>query len=990
MHCSLFRGWVMSLRAFFFLGLLSLCAASASAQQAGPPPPTEPALRIDPGMHTAAIRRVGVDAKCTLLATASEDKTVRLWHLPEGKLARTLRPPIGPGNAGKMNAVAVAPDASWIAAGGWDVGRAILNADYVTIFDPRTGAMAARLGPVSATIFHLAVSPDGRYLAATLYGGYGLRVWEKSGPGLGDWRLAIEDTDYGGRDAYGAVFDKAGTLYTIAWDGRLRRYAPGSSRPMLVATQGGQQPYSIAVHPLGDRLAVGYEDAPAADIYDAAKLTRRFAVETNGVKAANLRAVTWSADGSRFYATGLEPREGKSLIYAWKNSRQPPSEIGTASNSILHMLPCADGVALGTHEPALGLIAADGQRRVWREGVQADMRGQFGERGFSISADGRRVHFGLQVFVGNAVLFDVAGESLAEAPNRPGDLAGADTTSLPVTDWLHNLNPKVSGEPIKLDVNELARSLAVAPDRKTFVLGTEWTVRHYDRGGRLLWGKAGPGIAWGVNVSRDGKLVAVAYSDGTIRWRRLSDGEELLALFVHAQDRRWVAWTPKGYYMASPGAETLIGWHVNRGWTEAAHYFSVDRFREQFNRPDIVKLVLETLDEDKAIAAATKDLRSVEAKRTVRDGIATAPPAPAPEPSDVLTIAPPSVVIQSPGDNTAFRTQEVTLEYDVFSPTGRKITKVDYLINNAALGARFAPPPDTGKFTFSGRVSLPLPPEDVTITVVAYEDAKASAPASVRLRWDGAKVGQIALPRLRALFVGVNDYTSSRLNKLQYAAKDATDLAAFFKKQEGKSYSKVEVKALPNAKRVEVLNALEWLERESAEGDVNLLFLAGHGATIDQHFYYMAVDSDPESMRATAISKDEILRTIRNRKGSMVVMLDACHSGASIETTSGASRVDMNRLANELGDQSLGVLLYASARGRQFSFEHADWKNGAFTRAMLDGLAGGADRDKVGYVDTEELSVFVRRRVLIMTKNRQEPVRVKPDAAPEMKIVLLK
>jgi WD40 repeat protein len=813
-------------------------------------------------------------------------------------------------------------------------------------------------------------------------------VWEKSGPGLGDWRLVIEDTDYGGRDAYGAVFDKAGTLYTIAWDGRLRRYAPGSSRPMLVATQGGQQPYSIAVHPSGDRLAVGYEDAPAADIYDAAKLTRRFAVETNGVKTANLRAVTWSADGSRFYATGLEPREGKSLIYVWRNSRQPPSEIGTASNSILHMLPCADGVVLGTHEPALGLIAADGQRRVWREGVQADMRGQFGERGFSISADGRRVHFGLQVFVGNAVLFDVASEALAEAPNRPGDLAGADTTTLPVTDWLHNPNPKVSGEPIKLDVNEIARSLAVAPDRKTFVLGTEWTVRHYDRGGRLLWGKAGPGIAWGVNVSRDGKLVAVAYSDGTIRWRRLSDGEELLALFVHAQDRRWVAWTPKGYYMASPGAETLIGWHVNRGWTEAAHYFSVDRFREQFNRPDIVKLVLETLDEDKAIAAATKDLRSVEAKRTVRDGIPTPPPAP--EASDVLAIAPPSVVIQSPGDNTAFRTQEVTLEYDVFSPTGRKITKVDYLINNAALGARFAPPPDTGKFTFSGRVSLPLPQEDVTITVVAYEDAKASAPASIRLRWDGAKVGQIALPRLRALFVGVNDYTSSKLNKLQYAAKDANDLAAFFKKQEGKSYSKVEAKALPNAKRVEVLNALEWLERESAEGDVNLLFLAGHGATIDQHFYYMAVDSDPESMRATAISKDEILRTIRNRKGSMVVMLDACHSGASIETTSGASRVDMNRLANELGDQSLGVLLYASARGRQFSFEHADWKNGAFTRAMLDGLAGGADRDKVGYVDTEELSVFVRRRVLIMTKNRQEPVRVKPDAAPEMKIVLLK
>src|SRR5262249_11703854 len=213
--------------------------------------------------------------------------------------------------------------------------------------------------------------------------------------------------------------------------------------------------------------------------------------------------------------------------------------------------------------------------------------------------------------------------------------------------------------------------------------------------------------------------------------------------------------------------------------------------------------------------------------------------------------------------------------------------------------------------------------------------------------WDGAKPGQIALPRLRALFVGVNDYASANVGKLRFAAKDATDLAAFFKGQEGKSYSKVEIKALPDAKRIDVINGLEWLEKESAEGDVNLLFLAGHGATIEQQFYFLAVDSEPEAMRATAVSKDEILRTIRNRKGAMVVMLDACHSGAGIEAPTETSRVDMNRIANELGDQSLGVLLYASARGRQFSFEHADWQNGAFTRAMLEGLAGGAHRHNV-------------------------------------------
>ena len=151
----------------------------------------------------------------------------------------------------------------------------------------------------------------------------------------------------------------------------------------------------------------------------------------------------------------------------------------------------------------------------------------------------------------------------------------------------------------------------------------------------------------------------------------------------------------------------------------------------------------------------------------------------------------------------------------------------------------------------------------------------------------------------------------------------------------------------------------------------------------------MAADSEPERARSTGVGRDEILRTIRNRKGAMVVMLDACHS-ADTAAASKQSRVDMNRLANELGDKSLGVFLYASALGRQFSFEHADWQNGAFTSAMLEGLKGGADRDKLGFVDTEELSLYVRRRVLQMTNQRQEPVRMKPDATPELRLVLLK
>jgi hypothetical protein len=84
-----------------------------------------------------------------------------------------------------------------------------------------------------------------------------------------------------------------------------------------------------------------------------------------------------------------------------------------------------------------------------------------------------------------------------------------------------------------------------------------YALRAYDKGGALLWRQGAPGIVWGVNITPANKLVVAAYADGTIRWHRLDNGKELLALFIHPKDRRWVAWTPKGYYLASPGAESL-------------------------------------------------------------------------------------------------------------------------------------------------------------------------------------------------------------------------------------------------------------------------------------------------------------------------------------------------------------------------------------------------------------------------------------------------
>src|SRR5215469_8830431 len=99
-----------------FLALTCLIAGPSSLAQ--PQPSEQPILRVEIGTHTALIRAAGADAAGRLLATASWDKTVRLWSLDTGDLVRVLRGPIGDGNEGRFDAVAISPDGVWVAAGG--------------------------------------------------------------------------------------------------------------------------------------------------------------------------------------------------------------------------------------------------------------------------------------------------------------------------------------------------------------------------------------------------------------------------------------------------------------------------------------------------------------------------------------------------------------------------------------------------------------------------------------------------------------------------------------------------------------------------------------------------------------------------------------------------------------------------------------------------------------------------------------------------------
>ena len=151
------------------------------------------------------------------------------------------------------------------------------------------------------------------------------------------------------------------------------------------------------------------------------------------------------------------------------------------------------------------------------------------------------------------------------------------------------------------------------------------------------------------------------------------------------------------------------------------------------------------------------------------------------------------------------------------------------------------------------------------------------------------------------------------------------------------------------ATRDEVLDGLEWLRKQVTAKDVGVVFLAGHGEhDPDGRYYFLPVDADPERLRRTGVVFSELRDTLAALPGKTVFFIDTCHAGSALGTGRRAAPPDITRVVNELASAENGVLVFSSSTGRQFSLEHQDWGNGAFTKAVVEGLGGLADLQKTG------------------------------------------
>ena len=901
-------------------------------------PPPGPFLEIENGMHTADIVRIAVDPRGRFLVTASHDKSARVWDLATGKLLEVLRPPQAGGFIGKLYAVAISPDASTVAVGGYtgpEAGR-----DSLYLFDRATGTLLRTIAGIANVILDLEYSPDGQYLAAALGDTGGLHIYRTS-----DLTEAARGLDYGD-DSYSVDFDRSGRVVTTSWDGFVRLYGRNFKLIDKKRAPGGSQPVCARFSPDGKRIAVGFNDTSAVDVLsgeDLAVLSTLRAPQSGG----SLNSVAWSRDGNTLYAAGHYASSSMREILSWSNAKGEPSHWPAAENTIMDLHPLSDGrLAFGATDPTVGLLNRQGQIIWQNKAAILDYRSPRGE--VRPSADGSFVEFAFQThsqhgWEKHLGRFNIPKREVTLEIPEKASLQPTKTTGLDIKDWGNTLHPTLNGNPIPIQSHEASRSLAVSGDNSSFLLGSEWYLQLFEANGTRRWRTPIAGVAWAVNLSANGQYALAALGDGTIRWYKTANGQEVMGLYVDPRTQRWVLWTPEGFYDSSPDADSLIGYHLNHGPDHEGEFVRVEQLKKLFYRPDLLA---------QRLSPGGDQLIQAELAR-IGDVSALLRSASAPE----LTSLSPA---EAESDGS------FTLQFRVASkPSG--VGRIIYKVDGQEIEGRIVPPALTGPETVARQFDLP--PGRHTLTASALD---ASNKLESRYISTVVNVKQPARqPSLYVIAVGISHYRDNSLSSgVAFAAADAQTIAAQLKRQGTGLFRDVIPKVLidKDASLEGIQKAFADLAPQIQATDEFVFYLAGHGTAINGEYTFVpwnAIYSSSKALHDQSLTEERLqalLKTVQANK--TLLLLDTCSAGSAIEARDPivSEKGSIERLS-----KLTGRAILAASSSEKMAFEGYR-ERGVFTFAILEGLTNAADSQ--GLIQISTLADRVEERVPQITRER--------------------
>jgi uncharacterized caspase-like protein len=322
------------------------------------------------------------------------------------------------------------------------------------------------------------------------------------------------------------------------------------------------------------------------------------------------------------------------------------------------------------------------------------------------------------------------------------------------------------------------------------------------------------------------------------------------------------------------------------------------------------------------------------------------------------------------------------------------VTNVKALVDGRPAGGRQLVQEEAGGVR---EIRVSVPERDSEVSVIAENRFASSTPASIRLKWRGQAATAARpdifpnKPKLYVLSVGVSKYANPKYN-LQFADKDARDFVSAMQAQKGLLYRDVVVykgTALSNeqATKDEILDGLDWIRKETTSNDVAMVFFAGHGVNDQNNYYFFCpYNVDPDRLLRTGVAFSDIRNTVSAIAGKALFFVDTCHSGNSLGLAGRRGSLDINIVINELSSAENGVIVFSASTGSESSYERAEWNNGAFTKALIEGLNGAASFGNTGRVTYSMLNVYISERVKELTKGTQHPTMISPQTVQDFPI----